>query len=164
MKDFLDQIEAALSGNIYLVALFASLAIPDICGAVDAADGIATKEKYIDWYNKNASHICCYLSGEDCYFFRCSLLHQGSSQHQASTYRRVLFVEPGKTTNVFHCNVLNDALNIDLRIFCTELVKSARTWVAKNENTDLFKKNMAKFMQRYPQGLPPYIVGIPVIS
>ena len=163
MRDLLDQIEVAINGRIYLVALFTSLAIPDICGAIGSENGCATQQKYIDWYDKNAKQICSYLSGEDCYFFRCSLLHQGSSQHPKNTYRRVLFVEPGKTRNVFHCNVLNDALNIDLKIFCGGLIESARTWVAQNQNTDRYKKNTEKFMQRYSMGLPPYIVGVPVI-
>ena len=32
------------------------------------------------------------------------------------------------------------------------------------ENTDLYKKNYNKFMKRYPHGLEPYIVGVPVIG
>ena len=59
---------------------------------------------------------------------------------------------------------MNDALNIDVRIFCNDLISGAEKWLEENENTDLYKKNYDKFMRRYPHGLPPYIVGVPVIS
>lgn len=59
---------------------------------------------------------------------------------------------------------MNDALNIDVRIFCNDLISGAEEWLKENENTDLYKKNYDKFMRRYPSGLPPYIVGVPVIS
>ena len=105
-----------------------------------------------------------FLTAEDCYLFRCSLLHQGSSKHPKSGYSRVLFVEPSVTTNVFHCNIMNDALNIDVRIFCNDIVDGAKVWLQQYEETDLFKRNYDKYMSRYPNGLAPYIVGVPVIG
>lgn len=164
MKDLLDQIERALDANLYLLALLGSLVIPDICGAVGSEDGRADRKKYINWFTKYAANICPFLSGEDCWRFRCSLLHQGSSQDKWSSYSRVLFVEPTATTNIFHCNVLNDALNIDIRIFCLGMVAAARRWLDEVQGTELFKRNMQKFMQRYPNGLAPYIVGVPVVT
>ncbi|MFH1158801.1 MAG: hypothetical protein V1721_08015 [Pseudomonadota bacterium] len=164
MKDFIKQIESALNSNLYLVALFSSLAIPDICGAAESENGFADKQKYIDWYDKHAKHISSFLSGEDCYYFRCSLLHQGSTQHLSGTHRRILFVEPGSTACILHNNIMNGALNIDVRIFCTGMLMAARTWIIQNENTEKYKRNMEKFVQRYPQGLLPYISGAPVIS
>jgi hypothetical protein len=52
MRDFLDQIEASLDANLYYVALFVSLAVPDICGTIDSDNGQATKGKYIQWFDK----------------------------------------------------------------------------------------------------------------
>jgi len=39
MRDFLQQIENALQYSLYYVALLASLAVPDTCGALDSEDG-----------------------------------------------------------------------------------------------------------------------------
>lgn len=165
MKDFLNQIGKGLETDLYLLSLFSALAIPDICGAMSSEDGEANKEKYKEWFDKYvAPKYNNFLSGEDCYYFRCSLLHQGSSQHNKSNYKRVLFIEPSTTTNIFHNNIMNDALNIDVKIFCNDLIAGAGKWLEENENTDLYKKNYDKFMRRYPNGLPPYIVGVPVIS
>lgn len=165
MRDFLVQIKKGLDVNLYLLSLFSALAIPDICGAMGSENGEANAEKYKAWFDKYiAPKYNNFLNGEDCYYFRCSLLHQGSSQHNKSNYKRVLFVEPSAATNIFHNNIMNDALNIDVRIFCSDLISGAEKWLEENENTDLYKKNYDKFMRRYPNGLPPYIVGVPVIS
>jgi len=166
MREFLAQIRRGLNANLYYLSLFSALAIPDICGAMSSEDGIATSKKYKAWFGKYVTpKYKNFLNGDDCYYFRCSLLHQGSSQHENSSYERVLFVEPSTTTNiVLHCNVINDALNIDVKIFCSDLVGAAEKWLEENENTDLYKKNHDKFMRRYPDGLSPYVVGVPVIS
>jgi hypothetical protein len=164
MRDFLQQIGLALQANLYYVGLFAVLAIPDMCGAAASKDGRSTREKYIAWFDKYVGGKCQFLTGDDCYRFRCSALHQGSSQHASSSYSRVIFVEPSASTNIFHCNVLNDALNIDVRIFCEDMTNGALQWLSEVEGTEPFETNKTKFMTRYSSGLPPYIVGVPVIS
>ena len=165
MRDFFNQIEESIRANLYYVGLIGTLCIPDICGAIDSEDGIGTKQKYIAWFDKYVgASYSRWLSGEDCYYFRCSLLHQGSSQHAKSTYSRILFVEPTATSNVFHMNVFNGALNIDVRLFCSEFIGWGRQWLSEVEGTERYKVNYDKFMRRYPNGLPPYIVGLPVIG
>lgn len=168
MRDFLDQIDAAIANHLYYLALFACLALPDICAAMESADGEATKAGYLAWYEQHmpgyANGSTVSVTGLDCYFFRCSLLHQGSAQHPKSTYSRILFIEPGATTNIFHMNVLNDALNIDVTIFCQDMVTAARRWLTKAATTTNYQQNYQRFMTRYPGGLAPYIVGLPVIA
>ena len=165
MRDFLAQIKKGLDENLYFLSLFSTLAIPDLCGALCSENGEAHSEKYKGWFDKYvAPKYNGFLSGNDCYFFRCSLLHQGSSQHPKNTYKRILFIEPSATTNIFHNVVMNDALNIDVRIFCNDIITGAEQWLSENEETELYKKNYDKFMRRYPNGLNPYIVGVPVIS
>ena len=165
MRDFLNQIRQALATNLYYVALFASLTVPDICGALGSANGKSTKPKYATWFDTYvAPKYSGNLTGNDCYYYRCSALHQGSSQNPRSTYSRILFVEPSATTNIFHNNILNNALNIDVRIFCNDIISGALTWLQQNQNSQNYIQNCCKFMKRYPNGLAPYLVGVPVIS
>jgi len=165
VQNLLDQVQKGLGANLYYLSLFVALSLPDICGAIDSKNGEATSKKYKEWFDEYiASKYSGFLTGEDCYRFRCSLLHQGSSQHPKSAYSRVLFVEPIGTTNVFHNNVMNDALNIDVRIFCNDMIEGAKKWLQKVEKTDLYKENYNKFMKRHPNGLKPFIVGVPVIG
>jgi len=164
MRNFLSQIEISLQANLYYVSLFASLAVPDICGAINSESGKASGRKYVKWFDKHVGQKYPFFTGKDCYRFRCSLLHQGSSQRSDARYSRILFIEPSATTNISHNNILNDALNIDVRIFCLDIVEGAREWLGEVEQTQRYERNYSKFMRRYPNGLPPYIVGVPIIS
>lgn len=169
MRDFIDQIERAVQAHAYYLALYAVLTLPDICGAMESDDGQATRTKYIEWFDKYVAPGYrafgqSTLTGEVCYFYRCAVLHQGRAQHPKLGFSRILFVEPGVTTNVFHNNVLNDALNIDVSIFCTDVLKGANIWLQAAEHSPNYRKNFPLFMQRYPLGLAPYIVGVPVIA
>jgi hypothetical protein len=79
-------------------------------------------------------------------------------------YSRILFVEPTASTSVLHCNIIEDALNIDVRIFCADIIAGAEKWLSEVEKTERFKRNITRCATRYPNGLPPYIIGVPVIS
>ena len=52
MRDFLVQIRKGLDVNLYLLAIFSALAIPDICGAMGSENGEASAEKYKTWFDK----------------------------------------------------------------------------------------------------------------
>jgi len=164
LRDFLNQIKQALNGNLYYVALWGCLTIPDICGAIDSSNGRATPQKYATWYNKWVASHCPYLNGQNCYLFRCSMLHQGSASNLRGGYSRILFIEPGATTSILHCNVMDNALNIDVRIFCNAMIAGALRWLNSVGGTPRFTRNYGRFVRRYPSGLAPYIVGIPVIA
>ena len=65
---------------------------------------------------------------------------------------------------MFHNNVINDALNLDVRIFCHDVCDGAELWLASAEQTPEYQANYGRSMQRHADGLPPYIVGVPVIA
>jgi hypothetical protein len=170
MREFFDQVAASADANLYFVALFGALSIPDICAALDSEDGRTDSIRYKAWFdtfvaprytvgpNQDPS-----FSGEDAWGLRCSIMHQGTTQPHKGMYSRVLFVEPGHGF-VMHNNVMNDALNLDVRLFCSDVVVGARAWLAKAEGTALYQKNYPSFLQRYADGFPPYIVGVPVLT
>jgi hypothetical protein len=166
MKELLSQVKIAIDNNLYYLALNTTLSLPDICSALSSPTGETTGKQYVDWYNKHALGKCSSkLDGYACYKFRCSTLHQGHTQDKNLGFSRVLFIEPSPSNNlVLHDNILNDALNIDLRIFCYGMIKAVLDWLNEIQDTQLFKANYEKFMKRYPNGLEPYIVGISAIS
>src|SRR3989304_6733920 len=155
MKDILEQIRGASDRGLYYVALFSALAIPDICGALESADGQGSGAKYVGWFDRHvAPRYHGFLSGEDAYRFRGSMLHQGTTHHPQNSFTRILFVEPGATTNVFHNNIIGDALNIDVSIFVRDLVEAAEGWLSTAEKMPEYQVNRVRFVTRYPQGLP----------
>jgi hypothetical protein len=134
MRDLLNQIHGAVKGRAYYLALYVSLTVPDICGAMESEGGQASKQNYVNWFDKYVAPKYfasgqATLTGEACYFYRCAVLHQGRAQHPRLGFSRILFVEPGSTTIACHNNVLNDALNIDAAIFCGDIVLGANAWL-----------------------------------
>jgi hypothetical protein len=160
MEDLFNEIERGLDAGVYHLSLGIALCIPDICAALQSDDGKTNGKKYKEWYNRYVGDKIV-MTADDCYYFRCSFLHQGSTQHEKSQYGRIIFVEPNPM-GVFHNNVLEGALNIDVRIFCRDLINSARQWLIDVKDDDIFMRNHENSFKRYPNGLAPYIVGIPV--
>jgi hypothetical protein len=178
MRDFLAQIEEGLKHNLYFLSLFTALTIPDICGAMESANGNADRQKYMKWFNeyvvkrdpdkygdgKN-------LTAETCYYYRCALLHQGYTQHRNIKYRRILFIEPPLTTfpikGLHACCIgataKNKSLIIDVQKFCNDIVQGAYEWLKQKETDKNYKKNYAKMIKRYPKGIKP-VFGCPIIG
>jgi hypothetical protein len=164
MRDYFMQTHAAAHAGLQLVGLGAALAIPDMCAAMESADGRTEGARYKQWFDHHvAPRYAGFLTGEDCYMLRCSMLHQGTTQHPKGNFARFLFTEAGGGV-VMHNNVMNDALNLDVVRFVDDIVGAAVAWIATAEQTQVYKDNFPRFIQRYPQGLPPFIVGAPVIS
>lgn len=184
MRNLLNQLDASLNAQLYYVSLITALAIPDIAAALDSDDGEARGDRYKAWYEQWVRprfaesveqelvargapalqmQIEHPLDGDACYRFRCSLLHQGSSQHPKSTFSRIIFVEPGAKLTIRY-TVLNDALCIDLVSFCREVIAGATLWLDAVEGTTRFQSNYDRFARRHPAGLKPYIVGVPVVG
>ena len=168
MRDVLNQIRAANDAGLYYVALFSALAVPDICGAIETQDGAATGQKYKACFDrwvapKYSFHGGTTITGEVCYYYRCAALHQGRATHPRMQYSRIVFVEPNPRF-IMHNNVMNDALNIDVKAFCEDIISACEAWLTAAAADPTVQSNLASSMQRYPQGLSPYIVGIPVIA
>jgi len=164
MQDLLNQIKRGLDCNLYYLCLFVALAIPDVCGALESEDGLASKDKYINWFEKNVKTPESFLTGQDCYYFRCSMLHKGTTGHPKSSFKGIAFIEPGSTNNTVHnCN-LSGMYCIDIGKFCTDIISAAYNWLESKSKDADFVKNYDKFVKRHPDGLAPYITGVSVIS
>jgi hypothetical protein len=165
MDEFLDQIENAMDAGHFYLALFCCLAIPDICGAISSANGRATGRDYKVWFDRYVSpRYDGNLDGDRCYAFRCAALHQGRTDHKGLGYDRILFLDPSECQVVVHNNVLNGALNIDTRCFCTDIIAGVRQWMSESSGNETFKGNYATLLRRYKGGLSPYISGTDVFT
>jgi hypothetical protein len=164
MRDYFEQTRAATQVGLYLVCLGAALVIPDMYGAMESADGLARPQRYIGWFDQHvAPRYGGFVAGEDCYVLRCSMLHQGTTQNPKGNFSRFLSTEPGDPLTT-HNNIMGGALNLDVGRFVNDMVEAALAWVVTAEQTPNYRANYSRFIQRYPQGLAPFIVGAPVIS
>jgi hypothetical protein len=178
LQDFCDQTRAALGHNLYFVALSSALSLPDSCGALDDAGGVASGKNYAAWFDKWVAQKYMVgpsgsrkqsLTGMDCYKFRCSLLHQASAQpHSPSQHHQIIFLEPQAWKGVvMHNNMISQGgtsyLNLDIPHFCDDIIVGVDAWYAAVKATPLFVANYAKVIRRHPNGFGP-IQGGPVIA
>ncbi len=152
-----------------------TLCVPDICAALESADGKTTRTKYKAWIDEylvkaRPDKYGDRLSADHIYQFRCAVLHQGRTKHDKGEYERILFFEPGAEISVtgIHCcivgaNTENRSLIIDLKQFCTDVVAGAKTWLTKNQENENYKTNYERLIRRYPEGITP-VLGCPVIG
>jgi hypothetical protein len=143
----LKEIDVALENDLYYVALFAALTLPDICGALESEDGEASKDSYIKWFDKYVKpYSGSHFNGFECYSFRCSMLHQGRVQHpQRFRYKKILFLDPVRFKAV-HDIVVDRVLYIDIFVLTYAMTKAAREWYEKVRDTPRFKVNYSRFV------------------
>lgn len=162
MTDHLDSIRESIKNGQYYSALFLAITMPSICGALESSDEEDSRERYISWYKKYIQEMS--LTGEDCYYLRCSLLHQATTKHKYSSYSRVIFTSPVRGQPYLHNNTINNALNLDIPSFCNTFIKGAESWLGDVQNDPNYLRNTEKIIKTYPNGLLPFITGIPIIT
>ena len=163
--DEIERVTQSLEAS-YL-ALAGALIIPDLCAALESPRGGTTPERYQRWFDENVAPKCQRLiTGEDCYWFRSAFLHQGSSQHPGAKYKRVFFVEGAigldmGTWRRIHADQYG--LHLHIAYFCELMVSSARDWLDRVRDTDVFRANYDRFMRRHYFDIEPYS-GMSVIT
>lgn len=166
MYEILDQIEAALENKLYYVALFTTLMLPDICGAIDSKNGEATNRTYKKWYKTYAQNKCCNsLNATDCYNYRCSMIHQAKSTHEKSSYDAISFLVPSNHNIVMHNITMRtnnkNVLNIDVCIFCKGMIDAVKHWLDVSKGSEPFETNIKQVIHTHSNGMPHMIQGIP---
>lgn len=137
MQNIIDSVRQAVKNKNFYAALFVSLALPDICAALES--GKTNQIKYAEWFEKNLPQYTGYLSGNDCYALRCSLLHQGRDDITEQKAREVLehyvFLISGS-----HCNLVKDCffdgvkksfLQLNVQSFCNDICIAVEDWLGK---------------------------------
>lgn len=143
MNHLLNAIEKALEADNHYAALAMSLSLPDICGWMQDPSS-TSKARYVAWFEKylqqtytlpasadRPEHI--FLNGSDCYALRCAYLHEGRDNITDQRAQQVLeafqFVVPPKGWTV-HCNQANQSLQLQVDIFCREIVGSVKQFLS----------------------------------
>ena len=164
MEIVLNEVEKAIKHEMYYLAVVMALTLPDICSALQSGNGLSTGEKYKEWYRNYLSQKYPRLTDSDCWHLRCGVVHQGRCGHPNMQYSRVIFSVPNPQNNIFHNNILNDALNLDAVQFCHDIMEAVREWFKQNHTNPTVQLNIPHMVQYRPAGMAPYIVGMPVIS
>ena len=160
----LEDIGRALDAGVWLGALITALMVPDICAALEQADGRTSGARYRAWYERYLSSAYPRLTADDCYSLRCGVAHQGRMGHQNSQYGRVIFTLPNKSKTKILGAIVNDYLSLDLITFCEDFAAAVKTWHDEMGEDPIVISNSTLIVQYRPNGLAPYIVGLPMLA
>jgi hypothetical protein len=164
IEPILSEIERASAANFHYLAIAVALSLPDICAALESPDGTTSKVQYKHWYDQWLADKYEWVTAEDIYSLRCGVIHQGSFGHSRMQYERVMFVVPNSQGVVFHNNILKNALALDASIFCNDMIEAVRRWYSLKKDDPNVTRNMDRLFRLHPNGLQPYVTGLPILA
>jgi hypothetical protein len=161
VKQLIDAIRKALTDQNWYAALFMSLALPDICSALEQPDR-KIGDRYREWFNRYLGErydnpptwadVPVRFTADDSYLFRCALYHQGQAEddRQRTTFDKIHFVEPPAHRNVIHQNMMGNTLQLQVDIFCEDYCRAAERWLGDVASNAHVQRRMEKLIQVYP--------------
>jgi hypothetical protein len=190
LNAILREIERALDAKLYYLPIAVAFSVPDVCSGLELNPenpGRQNRRTYVAWCEANLCQRFQDLNGHDIYNLRGGTLHKGRFEHHEARFNRVVFVGPESPFRV-HDSIISIAPDVKfgggsmeemtaeaLRLsekalilgvlpFCQAVIESAREWVIRNLDTANVKANLPRLVRYRPEGLPPFMVNVPVIS
>jgi|GEM_PF-4209288 hypothetical protein len=160
MDRLIQEIRAALEANMFTLGLQGTLALIDIAAAVNSPNGQTDNKKFKAWFENNLPQYAGLLDADDVYQMRCGMVHQG--QMRGSNYEAIVLTLPGG--GVFHRNLMDNAIQLDLITFCTEVLDAVQAWWDAGKGTEPIKTNSENVVRIRMDGLPPYVEGPAVLA
>lgn len=163
LEEILAEIDRALEQKFYYLAVAAVLTLPDLCVSLISDDGRSNGRKYVKWCSDNLGDEFAYVTGDDLWSFRCGVSHNGRFGDLKHNVGRVIFSLPFQGNTFTNCQ-FNDAFVYSVEDFCRNFMNAVRIWYAANESNENLQLNINRMVQYRPNGLPPYIVGAPLLA
>lgn len=167
LETILGEIERALKYRLYYSAVAVALTVPEICGSIESPNGWGGQHKYIDWFDRYLAPRFTHLTAQAMHQLRSGVVHQGRYGREKDVYQRVLFTLPGPITahdNYFGRGENERALNLDPAIFCQKVIEACKAWYDEKRDDPHVVANIGNVVHVRPNGLSPYIVGVPLIA
>lgn len=166
MDNFIASIQKSLETENWLAALFMSLAMPDICRSVERPV-IGRGEIghwYKDWVTRYIEHKYigsefeeCNFYADDFWLYRCSCLHAGMDAESKKRMMKFNFTPPLPGKGPIHQNFLGDRLQLQVDIFCHDMLDAVRRWLGENEADPVIQDRMKELIQINPTIFNPFI-------
>jgi hypothetical protein len=130
----------AVASQSWHAALGLALALPDICGRLQAPSTRSTEARYAAWFKTfiEPSYFhrvagVTMLTASDCYALRCAYLHEGdidiTGQSARHSLDRFAFVAP-RAGSIRHRNRMNNMMQLQVDLFCEEICAGVEAWLA----------------------------------
>lgn len=164
MKNFIESIEKSLVEENWQAAIFMSICLPDICGAITYSDVKFAGDRYKNWYNSNLLEFFTedkpgfeqvFLTDKDMWSIRCSLLHAGTDyldeQKSKDIISKVYF-----TISSIHLALVEDRLVLEVREFCRTICFSVERWYERVKHLPETEKKIARILKIHENTFSPY--------
>ena len=156
INNIITAVQKDLTMDNYYSALVVAFTLPDITSKLQCPNQY-TKKRYVKWFEdymqKDYKRIVgvgskevVFLTGEDFYALRCSMLHQGETEiinQQARKHlSNFIFIKPDQNTNnIIHRNMTKDVLQLQVDKFCEEIIEGTDKWLEQyKDNSDINDK------------------------
>jgi hypothetical protein len=159
---YLADIHYAMNAGAFYSALALSVAIPDICGAIEYPDEKLVSKRYRDWFEQCCYMLQSYLNAADCYAIRCSYLHQGLDEFDGSSAvaARLTHIEftVGKTAGGWSLSFIpsahgpeaKGAVRIPVEDFCRDMTTSGDAWYKSRASDSRVTSALARLIEFRP--------------
>ncbi len=161
--------DACLKAGLYYPALLIALTLPEVCIALALPSDVFVKEKhYSEFIDKYCQSLG--MDGLSCYRLRGGVVHRGNaSGHPFFGASHVVFTTPKSGGAVHGFTIIDGASSdsaamFDLSDFCSSIKNGAVDWYVSNKDDEHVKANMPALLSLRPNGIYPWIEGIPVIA
>ncbi|EKK4003068.1 hypothetical protein ACN5OL_000147 [Cronobacter sakazakii] len=128
MQRFTDSIRKSLSDQNWFAALFMALAMPDICGAIEAPTELVGS-RYRQWFRKylglKYENGAAVFTADDCYKFRCKCLHQGLVEKDKNER---FCLSPPVPPHKFHLMNIGGLIQVQIDILCEDICLGVDAW------------------------------------
>ncbi len=139
MKRFTDAGRRAIADSNLYAALSLALMMPDICGSLEDPGPGKSQKRYVRWCKRwlepsftvaegPVKPPIVFLSAEDCYQLRCSLIHSGTPEIDQSKRKALRKAEFFDETTGSHVNKINDWLQLRAAAFSETMFQAVDAW------------------------------------
>lgn len=167
----LTDIERALAAKFYYLSIAVSLTLPDICSSLEQETSAAwvNEKTFVAWCDQYFMDSYPTLTALDFYQLRGGVLHRAEfAGHKKFRFTRVLFTLPDGRGTVADQNMMGMgeevAINLDAALFCNNMIDAARKWYLAHTEDLVVRENLPNLVRYRPDGLAPFIVGLPLIA
>ena len=172
----LDEIRGCLKAGFHYAPVSLALSLPDICSALENEAGQGrfgdVGKRYKLWCKTYAEQKFRSVKAEDLWCLRGSVHHNAMLSEHPSNVRGRLLLMPGNTQQAVPNELVvekcgtppQDGLQISIPYFCDRMIDAAADWWGKKRDDPTVVKNLPNLVQYRPNGLAPFMVGMPVLA
>lgn len=159
MQILIYELKKATENNLWFVAINIALTIPDICSALEYENGQTDGVKYKNWINTYlVKKYNNFITGNDIWKLRCASLHQGKFNHDYPKFSKIIFQVPFDGDNGgMHNNIIGNTLQLNAKIFITDIIESYGEWLLFNKENNFVKNNLEKSFSFYESKMGMFI-------